>query len=85
MTDIAQTDTDGNALIPGHLYCMVEIKIPENGDPEYPSYGALAWYGSNGCFYDANYKDCEGNDISHFPYDELAHQPVSINLDYVFS
>lgn len=77
-------DMDGNSLIAGHLYCMVEMKDTGDGDQEYPSYGALAWYGSDGCFYGANYKDCEGNDISHYPYGALAHQVGCINLDYVF-
>lgn len=83
------TDKDGNKLIPGHVYCMISLK-PEydnQGEPTgemYEDYGSLAWFASDGHFYDANYDDCEGEDISHHDYDSLVLQSGNVNPEYVF-
>jgi hypothetical protein len=79
-----KTDNKGNALIPGRVYCMVEIKEDSETGETWDSYGPLAWYGSDGELYDANYDDCEGDVISHWNYDYLVLQVGDVNPKYVF-
>lgn len=89
MGQIAATtskDSEGRDLIPGRVYCMVEFKTnpwaKDPADAKYESHEALAYYGADGRFYDANYDDCAGNDISHYDFDKLVLQPGNINPEY---
>ena len=83
---IIKFDSDGNPLVAGKLYCMINDKpdFDKNGNETgetYESYGATFWYGSNGEFYDS--EDSDFSDISHYEYDRLALQACEVNHDYV--
>lgn len=77
-------DSNGNALIPGRCYCMVE-ECEDGEGGTYQSYGALAWYCSDGRLYDAQDDKYEVRDISHYDYDSLVLQDGKINPEYVDS
>jgi hypothetical protein len=69
-------DITGKQLIPGRLYCLGEIT--EN----YPNdlkMGSLAWFGSDGEFYDADHDD--GTTVN-WPYDVAVEQTGCFNKDY---
>ena len=72
-------DSESKPLIPGRLYCLVTY----NGENE-ASYGSLAWFGSDGKLYDANYSDTEGDEVDE-DYDALVLQAGNVNQNYVFN
>lgn len=72
-------DTAGNLLIPGRCYSLGIYD--ELGEKQY---GSLAWYGSDGQFYDANYTDTEG-EVLHEDFDFVVLQGGEVNPDYVFN
>lgn len=72
-------DIEGFPLRPGGLYCLGSYG--PGGDKDY---GSLAWYGSDGKFYNADYPDTEGQEIT-WKYDFAVYQDGSaINQDYIF-
>jgi hypothetical protein len=75
-----QQDIDGNPLIPGRCYCFGIYNEFRPGDKQY---GSLAWYGSDGKFYDANYHDTEGEEL-HEDFDFVVLQSGNVNHDYIF-
>lgn len=74
-------DSEGNPLIPGRLYCLATYNRDAENDV---TYGSLAWFGSDGNLYDANYLDIEGNEIDD-DYDFLVLQAGNANPNYVFN
>lgn len=74
-------DSERNPLIPGRCYCLASY----NGDTENDvSYGSLAWSGSDGKLYNANYADCEGEELDE-DYDFLVLQAGEVNPAFIAS
>lgn len=72
-------DSERNPLIPGRCYCLASY----NGEAENDvTYGSLAWFGSDGKLYNANYADCEGEQLDE-DYDFLVLQAGSVNPEFV--
>lgn len=74
-------DSERNPLIPGRCYCLARY----NGDVVNDvTYGSLAWFGSDGKLYNANYADCEGEELVE-DYDFLVLQAGDVNPAFIFS
>jgi len=74
-------DSQSNPLIPGRLYCLATYNRDAENDV---TYGSLAWFGSDGKLYDANYSDTEGSEIDD-DYDFLVLQAGNANPNYLFN
>ncbi len=64
-----------NNLIAGRLYCEKFIDFDDD-----VSYGRLAWFGSDGVFYDA-----DSGEETYMDGDELVLQTGPINSEYIFN
>lgn len=75
-----QLDSKGNPLIPGRLYCLATYNRDTENDV---TYGSLAWFGSNGELYDANYPETAESVVDE-DYDFLVLQVGDVNQNYLF-
>lgn len=60
--------------VAGNLYCLVKTIKPVDTTEEYDSFGALAWYCSDGNLYESDDNPTEARDITHWDWDYLVEQ-----------